>query len=524
MIDIPWRKIGEECGVIGVFTTDSSNATQLVHRGLFALQHRGQEAAGIVSLDKDNNYYRLKGNGLVSESLPLNKINEFKGNISIGHVRYSTVPVDGSINIQPLTSDTVYGFVDIAHNGHISNAAFLRKRLEDEGVVFETTMDTEVIPQLMNVLHQECFEKNLFFLTQYLEGSYSIVLINNGCLYVLRDVNGIRPLVLGVIDNGWVVASETCALDAVKAKYVREINAGEILKINNAGPQTIYSKCDISKINPCVFELVYFSRPDSIVFSQSVYKSRIKMGIELAKENSNRYPDDRDIVVPVPDSGVPAAIGYSRYSKIPFEKAIIRSHYVGRSFILPSQDSRINAISMKLSVIEDAVYGKRVILIDDSLIRGNTSKAIIQMLRNAGASEVHMYVSSPPIVYPCCLGIDTPTKEELIFNQQKGMDGVKKYINADSLYYLSINGLKRAVNGENFCFSCFKKETKMPQCCHRGRDNKSSGLSLWQCENEAMEGFTVCFEHVSKDALATMIDDLRQEILRVKKLISEKTR
>lgn len=446
------RDLGEDCGVVAVYRRDAP-AAELVHRGLFALQHRGQEAAGIVTCGPTGELHHLKGRGLVSECLPTYRVASLPGSIAIGHVRYSTVTLDRSENIQPFMATTPFGRLAIGHNGNIKNADELQRQLEAKGSLISTTMDTELMVHLM-ARSEECeLEPALRAMAERVKGAFSVTMIAGGRLYGLRDPHGVRPLVVGKMIDGWVIASETCALHVLDAEYEGEIRPGELVEI---GPNGVTRAQLLEPARPgaCVFELVYFSRPNSEVFGQGVQAARTRMGIQLAEQDEAEGLDKPDIVVPIPDSGVPAAIGYARRSGVPLEMAIIRSHYIGRTFILPDQDSRTHSVRLKLSVIGDSVRGKRVVLVDDSIVRGNTSRKIVQMVREAGAREVWMRIPSPPLVWPCHLGIDTPSHDELIINREGGRAGVEKSIGADSLRYLTLEGLKKATLERDFCFGC----------------------------------------------------------------------
>lgn len=451
MIEAVNRELGEDCGVVAVYRPGGS-AGELVHRALFALQHRGQEAAGIAAWSTDE-IAHLKGRGLVSESLPTYQVAKLDGELAIGHNRYSTVTVDHTENIQPFLANTPYGPLAIAHNGNLKNAASLSETLKSEGALLSTTMDTELMVHLVARSGAPDFEGALRNALGKALGAWSLTLLVNGKLYGARDANGVRPLVIGKLpNNGWVVASETTALLAIGAEYVREVECGELVEIGPDGLRSI-QLIDEVKPAPCVFELVYFARPNSEVFGHSVHRSRVLMGEELAAqdEEDERRPD---VVVPVPDSGFPAGIGYAKRSGIPLEQGIIRSHYVGRTFILPDQDSRSHSINLKLSAIPHVVEGKRVALIDDSIVRGNTSRLIVQMVRDAGAKEVWMRIASPPLSWPCYLGINTPSREELAINQYETVDGIRAAIGAEDLRYLNLDRLKRAVGGDRYCFGC----------------------------------------------------------------------
>jgi len=447
--------VHEDCGIVAVYRGEGQ-ASNFVHRSLLALQHRGEEAAGITSWDYTKGIQHLRGRGLVSDCLPIYRVLKLQGSKAIGHVRYSTVAVDQTENIQPFIATTPYGKLAIAHNGNLKNTEELRKELESQGSLLSTTMDTELIAHLIAKSGEKTFAAALKAATKKLVGAYSLTMICDGRLYGFRDAYGIRPLVLGEREDGWVIASETCALKTINAEYIREINPGELINIGAKGIKS-QQLIEPEKSGRCVFELVYFSRPDSTIFSMNVHRVRRRTGEILAQEDKDISIDMGqlpDIVVPVVDSGVPAAIGYSRESGIPFEMAIVRSHYVGRTFILPDQNSRAHSVGLKLSVISEVVKDKKVVLVDDSIVRGNTSKLIVKMVRDAGAKEVWMRVASPPIGWPCYLGIDTPDYGELIRNTTDSVEGIREFIGADNLRYLSIEGLKQAVNNEDFCMGC----------------------------------------------------------------------
>ena len=449
MIAVPLDKLREHCGVVAVYSEEG--AAPLVHRALFELQHRGQEAAGIASSGPDGVLTVEKGMGLIADALPYQRIEDMPGSRAVGHCRYSTIGPEQ--NVQPFVANTPYGRLALAHNGNIKNAAALRAELEAEGSLVATSLDTELLVHLIARSHAPDFPAALQYMASRAVGAYSLTMLCNGTLYGLRDPNGLRPLVLGEMKGGWVIASETCALDVLHADHIAEIGAGELVSIGPEGVTTV-QLLEPAQPSPCVFELVYFSRPNSTVFGQSVNSARIRMGMELAVADEAAGTPPPDIVIPVPDSGVPAAIGYSRRSGVLYEKAILRSHYVGRTFILPDQDSRTSQIEMKLSVIRDAVRGMRVALVDDSIVRGNTSRQIVQMIREAGASEVLMRVASPPLAWPCYLGIDTPDRDELVINRAGSVERVADMIGVDDLRYLSVEGLRRATGGGDFCMAC----------------------------------------------------------------------
>lgn len=454
MIEVPFDKLGEECGIVAVYREDGA-APAAVHRGLFELQHRGQEAAGIVSADDEHDVHVAKGRGLIAEALPVERIEAMTGHSAIGHTRYSTVGIDD--HTQPIVANTPYGPFAVAHNGNLKNASELRDELEADGAIISTTMDTELFIHLIARSRAPDIALALRAMAGSVVGAYSLIMLSAGQIYALRDPNGLRPLVLGEMKHGWVIASETCALDVLHAEYVREIEPGELVTI---GPDGVASTqlLEPAAPAPCVFELVYFSRPNSTVFGQGVNAARVRMGAELARSDAVDGGADADIVVPVPDSGVPAAIGYARESGITYEKAILRSHYVGRTFILPDQDSRASQVGLKLSVIADSVAGKRVLLVDDSIVRGNTSRQIVQMLRDAGAASVALRVASPPLSWPCYLGVDFPDPDELVINRAGSVERVADLVGADDLRYLSVDGLRRATGEGPFCMACMTGE------------------------------------------------------------------
>jgi len=453
------RSLHEECGVIAVYAPGRAAAT-LIHRGLFALQHRGQEAAGIATWTSPGVLGQLKGRGLVPDALPTYEVVKLQGEMGIGHVRYSTVSHDQMENIQPFTAITPYGPFAIAHNGNLKNVDELRVELEKEGSLLSTTMDTELFAHLLARSQEGSFEGALQYVADRVLGAYSLTMLAKDAIYALRDPDGVRPLVLGSIGDGYVVASETCAIDVLGGTFIREIKPGELVKIDADGVHSQQLLTPSEKPSPCVFELVYFGRPDSNLFGRNVHHARTRMGELMAsRDKAAGKIEGIDVVVPVPDSGFPAAIGYARASGVPLEKAIIRSHYVGRTFILPDQNSRENSLSLKLSVISEAVKGKRVLLVDDSIVRGNTSRLIVKMVRDAGAAEVHMRIASPPLPWSCYLGIDTPTREELVINRCQGsIEGVRDLVGADDLDYLTLEELQEASGGKNYCFGCMTGE------------------------------------------------------------------
>jgi amidophosphoribosyltransferase len=433
------------CGVFGVF--GFKDAAALTALGLHALQHRGQESAGIASFDRGK-FYSERRMGLVSEHFSKQStIDKLPGITAMGHVRYSTSGETALRNVQPLYAELNTGGFAIAHNGNLTNAVTLRTQLIEQGAIFQSTSDTEVILHLVSKSRKDRLVDRFTEALNKIEGGFSLVAITNKKLIGARDPNGIRPLVLGKLNDGWILASETCALDIIGAEFVRDIENGEMVVITDKGVQS-YRPFERTKSRPCVFEYVYFARPDSIVNGKSVYEVRKAFGRELAKENRI----EADVIIPVPDSGVPAALGYAQQSGIPFELGIVRNHYVGRTFIQPTQVVREVGVRMKHSINRAVVAGKRVVLVDDSIVRGTTSVKIVKMFRDAGAKEVHMLISSPPIRYPDYYGIDTPKKENLLA-ATKTLEEMCKYIGCDSLSFLTIDGLHKAfgyVERDNF--------------------------------------------------------------------------
>lgn len=447
------RSWKDECGVFGVWGhPDSSRLTYL---GLFAMQHRGQESAGIVSLDQGKHIHH-KGLGLVGDVFKDSDLKRLAGETSIGHVRYSTTGQNLLTNAQPLVADLYNGPVAVAHNGNIVNSLVLRKELQHSGAIFQGTNDTEILLHLLSKHRSNDLIEAVKDSVQRLEGAFSLVILSHDKLIAVRDPHGFRPLVLGqkqTEDGGkaWVVASETCAFDLMGAEYIREIQPGEIFWVDATGEHSqIFAKS--SKTSHCVFEHIYFSRPDSLVFGLSVYESRKRLGAELAREASI----EADMVIPVPDSGVPSALGYSQQSGLPFELGIIRNHYIGRTFIQPQQNIRDFGVKIKLNPQSAVLKGKKVVIIDDSLVRGTTSRNLVNMIRQAGAKEVHLRIASPPTVGPCYYGVDTPQKSQLIAANQS-IDQIKEYVGSDTLAYLSIEGLFKAMqSGQNkYCAACF---------------------------------------------------------------------
>ena len=430
-------KLKEECGVFGI--SDSKDAAALTALGLHALQHRGQEGCGIVTFD-GSHYFSEKRFGLVGDNFNKEKVlNRLRGNYAIGHNRYSTTGENTLRNIQPFFADTNAGGIGVAHNGNLTNSISLRKKLVDEGAIFYTTSDTETIVQLIaRSKRKKTIDKIVDAIFQ-IQGGYSLVMLTQTSLVGVRDPYGIRPLVIGKLNNSYVLSSETCALDIIGAKFVREVDNGEIVLIEDNKIQSI-KPFPPRKIRPCVFEYIYFSRPDSILNGKSAYEYRKNLGKELAKESNLKA----DIVVPVPDSGNAAALGFAQYLGINFELGLTRNHYVGRTFIEPIQKIRSLGVKLKLNANQSTIKNKKIILVDDSLVRGTTSHKIIKMLYDAGAKEVHMKIACPEIKFPDFYGVDTPTKKELLA-ANKTTDEICKYIGAKTLTFLSIDGLYRAI-------------------------------------------------------------------------------
>jgi amidophosphoribosyltransferase len=444
----------DECGVFGVF--GHPEAANLTYLGLYALQHRGQESAGIVSSDC-HELHLHRAMGEVEEIFQPAVLAKLPGNAAIGHTRYSTAGDKALLNAQPIMIDCNKGKVALGHNGNLTNAAEWRRKLEHRGSIFQTNSDTEVIVHLIARSQARNLSGAIGDALNQVEGAYSLLLLTTDEMYAVRDPRGFRPLVLGklpatdIAGEAWMVASETCAFDLLNAQYLREVEPGEMVRISKSGIESIRFAPSKPQQH-CIFEHVYFSRPDSIIFGRSVNESREALGRRLAQE----HPADADIVVPVPDSGVPAAVGYALESKIPFRMGLIRNHYIGRTFIEPSQAIRNFGVKLKLNPVRGLIEGKRVVLVDDSIVRGTTSRKIVRMVREAGAKEVHVRISCPPTISPCYYGVDTPTREELIASSNSP-EQIRKFLGADSLGYVSMAGLRRAVNDDEgkFCTSCY---------------------------------------------------------------------
>ncbi len=469
-------KLKEECGIFGIIGNESASAMTAL--GLHALQHRGQEAVGIVSFDGEH-FHAKHSLGHVGVAFGSeNIISQLTGSSAIGHVRYATTGETSLRNVQPLFADFDFGGFGVAHNGNLTNAYALRKRLVKQGCIFHATTDTEVIIHLVAISKQKTVIDRLIEALQQIEGAYSLVCLTKDMIIGVRDPHGVRPLVIGKHANGYVLASETCALDIIGAEFVRDVEAGEIVILDG---QTIQSICPFGETKKrfCVFEYIYFARPDSFLDGVSVYAARKQIGMELAKE----APIDADLVVPVPDSGVPTAIGYAQQSGIPYEMGIIRNHYVGRTFIQPTDRIRHIGVKLKHNSNRKLIEGKRLVLLDDSIVRGTTSVKIVEMLRAAGAKEVHMRISSPPTKCPCFYGIDTPEADKLLAHKHT-VEEMRKFIGVDSLAFISIDGLYRALGekGRNnaqpqFCDACFTGDYAIPLTDFNDKDNQGE-LSL----------------------------------------------
>jgi amidophosphoribosyltransferase len=443
------------CGVIGVF--GHPEAANLAYLGLYALQHRGQESAGIVSSDGER-LRRVREMGHVNDIFTANRLKDLPGFAAIGHVRYSTAGESTLQNAQPIAVDYAGGSVAVGHNGNLVNAIELRERLEGQGAIFSSSSDTEVIVHLIAHSRERTLPDRIADALRQVRGAYSLIFLSQGTVIAVRDPMGFRPLALGKNRDTWVVASETCAFELIEAEFVRDIEPGEMVIIDKTGAHSVRPFAPQSP-HRCVFEWVYFARPDSTIDGRSVYRARERMGRRLAIEHA--VP--ADVVIPVPDSGVAAAIGYARESGIPYDQGLMRSHYMGRTFIEPSQQIRHFGVKLKLSPVREVLAGKRVVVVDDSIVRGTTSRKIVGMIRSAGAREVHLRISSPPTVGPCSYGIDTPTREELIASDHTPEE-ICNYVGADSLGYLSLDGLFASVKGANdqakngFCDACFSND------------------------------------------------------------------
>lgn len=449
-------KLKEECGVIGIYGPGLNNISQLAYFGLHALQHRGQESAGIAA-NKGGEIHYYKEMGLVQEVFSDEIIERLQGDIAIGHVRYSTTGESYVTNAQPLVVHHKGGAIALAHNGNLVNANTIREELEDEGVIFQTSIDSEVIANMIARGHKQGIETAIKNTMKQIRGSYALVITCGKKLIGVRDPHGLRPLCIGKIDGGYVLSSENCAFNVIGAEFIRDVEPGEMVIIEDNQIKSIKYESNAKKAL-CSFEFVYFARPDSVLDGQSVYVSRRNAGKILAKE----HPVDADLVIAVPDSGTVAAIGYAQESKIPFGEGLIKNRYVGRTFIQPDQRMRERSVRLKLNVLKDNVAGKRIVMVDDSIVRGTTSGKIVEMLKAAGAKEVHVRVCSPPVKYSCYFGIDTPSRKNLV-GAVHSVEEIREMIGADSLGYLSIEGLIKSTSMEtcSLCSACFSGDYPM---------------------------------------------------------------
>ena len=448
-------KLHEECGVVGVY--GHPEAANLVYLGLYALQHRGQESAGIVA--STHSKMRLEvGMGLVADVFDPIRILKLPGPLAIGHNRYSTAGKSELVNAQPCMINYSAGSLALAHNGNLVNAQTIRKELGSKGAIFQSTNDSEVIVHLMAQSKAETFVDQAAEALRQVSGAYSLVLMTKTELVAARDPHGFRPLCLGKLDGAYIVASETCVMDLIEAEFIREIEPGELILINDQGIQSFFP-FDKAETKHCVFEHIYFARPDSFIFGEHVYTARKNMGRAMAQES----PADVDLIVPVPDSRVVSAMGFAEESGIPFEMGLIRNHYVGRTFIEPQSQIRHFGVKLKLNPVKEIIAGKRIAIIDDSIVRGTTARKIVKMLRDVGAKEVHLRISAPPILHSCFYGIDTPTKEELIAHTHD-LEETRQYLAADSLAYLSLEKMMEVLeNGKKkFCSACFDGNYPIP--------------------------------------------------------------
>ena len=458
MRDVHWKplvlglgrmdKFRDECGVFGIF--GHPEAANLTYLGLYALQHRGQESAGIVASDGMQLRHR-KAMGYVHEAFDAGALAKLPGTLAVGHVRYSTAGESRLSNAQPIVIDSIHGPFAIAHNGNLVNAGEVREALTRDGAIFQTNSDTEVVVHLFARSREASTEAAIVDALAQVRGAFSFVMMTKDRLIAVRDPHGFRPLALGRLDGAWVVCSETCALDLISASYVRDVEPGEIVIASDSGLKSLKPFAPAQRAQ-CVFEHVYFARPDSYVFGESVNEVRTDLGRRLARES----PVDADVVVPIPDSGVCGAVGFAEASGTPMRMGLIRNHYVGRTFIEPQQSIRHFGVRVKLNPVRSIIEGRRVVLVDDSIVRGTTSRKIVRMVRSAGAREVHMRISCPPTISPCFYGVDTPRRLELIAATHT-IEEIRKYLEADSLGYLSLDALTAGVTGgrDRYCTSCY---------------------------------------------------------------------
>lgn len=456
-MQIPDDRPHDECGVVGVFSPNEE-AARIVFFGLYALQHRGQESAGIATSDGSNIRHRVSM-GLVMQTFQEDDLERLSGHIAIGHTRYSTTGSSNIRNAQPILANGPDGEIAVGHNGNLVNASKLRQEIESWGVDFSTSSDTEVIANIIAKAPVRSWEERMSYAMRRLSGAYSLVILSKTFLIAARDPLGVRPLCIGKLKGGFVVASETCALDHIGADFIRDVEPGEAVIIDDQGLRTLYKRTSNLRQASCVFEHIYFARPDSVLDGRLVYSSRMEMGKELARE----HPVEADMVIGVPDSATAAAVGYSQESGIPYGEGLVKNRYVGRTFILPDQRLRDLGVRTKLNPLPELIKDKKLVVVEDSIVRGTTSPPVVNILRKGGAKEVHFRICAPPIMHPCQLGIDMPTKEELIA-ANKTVDDIRKSIGADSLGYLSHSGLVKAVNldRDRICMACFTGDHPIP--------------------------------------------------------------
>ena len=437
----------DECGVVGVFAPDAAEVSYLA---LYALQHRGQESSGIVTADGEA-FHHHRAMGLVSDVFSGDVLRRLRGSLAIGHNRYSTQGSSNLRNAQPIWVTYHGGDVALGHNGQLVNARTLRREMEQGGSIFQTTSDSEVMVHLIAKSSADTFEGRLMEALGRVEGAFSITVLTEDAVFAARDRYGVRPLVLGKLQRGWIATSETCALDIVEAELVREVEPGEVVRLDDSGITTVGRLPEVTNLHQCVFELIYFSRPDSVVFGEPVDRVRRRLGRQLALE----HPIKADCVISVPDSSNSAALGFAEESGIPFELGLIRNHYIGRTFIRPGQLSREAGVRVKFNAVGTILEGKRVVVVDDSVVRGTTSRKLVKLLKRAGVREVHLRISSPPVVGPCFYGIDTPSRDELIAANHD-LEAIREYLGVESLGYLSEEGLRSAVQApSDHCYACF---------------------------------------------------------------------
>jgi amidophosphoribosyltransferase len=444
----------DECGLFGVW--EHAEAANVAYLGLYALQHRGQESAGIAATD-GHAFHVERAMGWVADVFTRERLKRLPGTRAIGHVRYSTAGKSTLRNAQPISATTAHGPVAVAHNGNLVNAEDLRLRLERDGAVFQSTSDTEAILHLLARAEGATAADRLAGALARVRGAYTLLALTPHCLIGVRDPSGFRPLSLGRLGHAWILASETCALDLMEAQFVRDVDPGEVVVIDEGGVRSL-RPFRAQERSQCVFEYVYFARPDSVLWGRNVHAVRKALGHQLARE----HPVQADIIIPVPDSGVGAALGYAEESGVPYDSGLVRNHYVGRTFIEPEQGIRHFGVKIKLNPNREVLGGRRVVIVDDSIVRGTTSRKIVKMVRAAGAREVHMRISSPPIQWPCYYGIDTPTRRELI-GASHTVDEIRRYLGADSVGYLSLDGMLKATGSapDHFCHACFSGQYRV---------------------------------------------------------------